>query len=57
MKELNELGIYKYDLISSFRYIVKQYENKLIQNNLLDFNDLLIFAHKLLKENSVIREK
>jgi DNA helicase-2/ATP-dependent DNA helicase PcrA len=57
IKQLNELGIYKYDLVSTYRYIVKQYEKKLIKNNLLDFNDLLILAHKLLKDNIAVRTK
>lgn len=49
--------IYVPEEIKAIRLIFTEYQRKLITNNLLDFNDLLIYTNKLLSSNKEIRNK
>lgn len=49
--------IYVPEEIKAIRLIFTEYQRKLITNNLLDFNDLLIYTNKLLSANKEIRNK
>jgi DNA helicase-2/ATP-dependent DNA helicase PcrA len=57
LQKLHELKIYRWEELSSFRHIVKNYEKKLIKSNLLDFDDLLILTRKLFNDHPTIKEK
>jgi DNA helicase-2/ATP-dependent DNA helicase PcrA len=51
LNALRKIGIHSLNDLQSFRYIIKNYEKKLLKANLLDFDDLLILTKKLLSEH------
>jgi DNA helicase-2/ATP-dependent DNA helicase PcrA len=57
IQQLKALEVYKFEDLKIIKYIYKEYKNKLIATNLLDFNDLLLLTHQLLKNNVTIRTK
>ncbi|MDR0825740.1 MAG: UvrD-helicase domain-containing protein [Mycoplasmataceae bacterium] len=56
-KQLEQLEIYRFEELPSIRYIYKHYSQRMLDANKLDFDDLLILAHKILSEFPTLREK
>ncbi|GHU31122.1 hypothetical protein FACS1894166_01990 [Bacilli bacterium] len=56
-KQLEQLEIYKFEDLPTIRYIYKHYTKRMEEANKLDFDDLLILAHKVLSEFPNLREK
>jgi DNA helicase-2/ATP-dependent DNA helicase PcrA len=56
MQQLKELGIFSFEDLKIVKYVHQRYQAKLKSGNILDFNDLLLFTHKILKENIDIRD-
>jgi superfamily I DNA/RNA helicase len=57
IQQLKALEIYKFDDLKIVKYVFNEYQKKLIALNLLDFNDLLLLTHRLLKQHINIRNK
>jgi superfamily I DNA/RNA helicase len=53
----SSLEVYKFEDLKIIKYVYREYKNKLIVTNLLDFNDLLLLTHQLLKNSADIRAK
>ncbi len=54
---LKSFKMYTLDEYKAMRIIFNDYQKKLLLNNLLDFNDLLILTKKLLESNSMLKTK
>jgi superfamily I DNA/RNA helicase len=57
LDKAKELGIYKFDELKNVKYVNQMYNQRLLSANLLDFNDLLLLAYKLLSEHGEVRKK
>jgi DNA helicase-2/ATP-dependent DNA helicase PcrA len=56
-KALRTIGLSKFEDLKIIRYVKKLYDDYMVQNNLLDYDDLLILTHKLLTQEASVRTK